>query len=131
MSEIRFLSLDNVLRLHELSIERFGGATGLRDMALLESAVMMPQASFGGQHLHPDMPSKAAAYLYHVSQAHAFIDGNKRTAMAAALTFLKLNGHDIDADDDVLIEIGLGVAAGKLGKDELIKRMAGIIKPNR
>lgn len=127
MSETRFLSLDNVLRLHDFSIERFGGASGLRDMALLESAVMMPQASFGGQHLHPDVPSKAAAYLYHISQAHAFIDGNKRTAMAAALTFLRLNGHDVDANDDDLIEIGLGVAAGKIDKDELTERLRKLI----
>jgi len=124
---VQYLSVDNVLRLHSLAIEHFGGASGVRDDALLESAVMMPQAAFGGQELHPDLPSKCGAYLFHISQAHAFMDGNKRTAMAAALTFLRLNGHDINADDDDLIEIGLGVAAGAIGKDELTERLRRLI----
>jgi death on curing protein len=126
---LRYLSLPNVLRLHELSIEQFGGSDGIRDIALLESALAMPGAEYFGQELHPDLPSKAAAYLFHISQAHAFIDGNKRTAMAAALTFIRVNGHDIDADNDTLIAIGLGVAAGAIGKDELAEGFAKLIRP--
>ena len=125
----RYLSVENVLQLHAMSIKTFGGSDGLRDGGLLESAVAMPQAAYAGEDLHPDLPAKAAAYLFHISQAHAFVDGNKRTAMAAALTFIHLNGHDIEADDAVLIEIGLGVAAGAIGKDELTARMAAIIRP--
>jgi death on curing protein len=129
VSNVHYLSVDNVLRLHRLAIDQFGGAQGIRDAALLESAVMTPQAAFGGHELHPDMPSKCAAYLYHISQAHAFVDGNKRAAMAAALTFARLNDHEINADDDELIEIGLGVAAGTMGKDELTERFRRIITP--
>ena len=123
MPQIRFLSTQNVLQLHAMSIKRFGGAEGLRDAGQLESAIAMPQATFGGKHLHSGVVAMAAAYLYHISQAHAFVDGNKRTAMAAALTFLRLNGYDINATDDELIDIGLGVAAGQMSKDDLTTRM--------
>ena len=73
-----FLSIDNVLYLHASAIREEGGSDGLRELALLESAVMMPQQQFGGNYLHPDLPSMAAAYLYHIACNHPFIDGNKR-----------------------------------------------------
>lgn len=128
MPEIRYFAIDDVLHLHRLSIEQFGGASGVRDRGLLEAAIAMPQASFGGSELHPDIESKAAAYLFHISQAHAFVDGNKRTAMAAALTFILVNGLDYDATDDELIELGLGVAAGNITKDELVSRFRRIVR---
>lgn len=73
-----FLSLDEVLEIHEQQIERYGGSAGLRDAALLESAVATPQATFGGEFLHGSIPAMAAAYLFHLCQNHALIDGNKR-----------------------------------------------------
>lgn len=127
MPHFRYFSIEDVLHLHELSITQFGGSSGLRDQGLLEAAIAMPLAQFGGVDLHPDVESKAAAYLFHISQAHAFVDGNKRTAMAAALTFIVLNGFDYDATDKELIEIGMGVAAGAIGKDELIERIRKIV----
>jgi death-on-curing protein len=79
-----FLDLDHVLRTHHSLIETYGGAEGIRDVGLLHSAIAMPQASFGGQFLHQDLFEMAAAYLYHIVQNHAFVDGNKRTGAAAA-----------------------------------------------
>jgi death-on-curing protein len=67
-----FLSLDEVLEIHEQQIERYGGSAGLRDAAGLESAVATPQATFGGEFLHPSVPAMAAAYLFHLCQNHAF-----------------------------------------------------------
>jgi death-on-curing protein len=125
---VRFLSTENVLRLHAQSIEEFGGASGLRDRGMLESAVSMPQATFGGEFLHPDLPAMAGAYLYHLSQAHPFIDGNKRTAMAAALVFVSLNGAEVVATDDELIALGLGVASSEISKDEVITRLRSMIR---
>ena len=75
-----FLSLDEILEIHEQQIERYGGSQGLRDAAALESAVATPQATFGGEFLHTSIPAMAAAYLFHLCQNHAFIDGNERTA---------------------------------------------------
>ncbi|WP_293253487.1 MULTISPECIES: type II toxin-antitoxin system death-on-curing family toxin [unclassified Microcoleus] len=92
MQTPRFISLDEVLELHEDQISSFGGTSGVRDEGLLESALAQPQATFGGQLLHPTISEQAAAYLYHLAMNHPFIDGNKRTAFAVADTFLRLNG---------------------------------------
>ena len=89
-----FLSLDEILEIHEQQIERYGGAAGLRDAAGLESAVATPQATFGGEFLHPSIPAVAAAHLFHLCQNHAFIDGNKRVDANAAITFLLMNNWD-------------------------------------
>ena len=73
-----FLTVDEVLEIHEEQIERYGGSSGLRDAAALESAVATPQATFGGEFLHTSIPAMAAAYLYHLCQNHPFTDGKKR-----------------------------------------------------
>ena len=86
-----FLSLDEVLEIRDQQIERYGGASGLRDAAGLESAVATPRATFGGEFLHTSIPSMAAAYLFHLCQNHAFLDGNKRVGANAAVTFLLMN----------------------------------------
>lgn len=114
-----FLDLDNVLRLHRSLIEHYGGPDGTRDMALLQSAVAMPQAGYGGQLLHSDIFEMAAAYLYHIVQNHPFIDGNKRTGAAAAIVFLSMNGIEIDADEDGLVTLTIDVATGRSGKKEI------------
>ena len=79
MQTHKFLSLDEVLELHDDQISSFGGTPGLRDEGLLESALAQPQATFGGQFLHPTIAEQAAAYLYHIAMNHPFIDGNKRS----------------------------------------------------
>src|SRR6202795_4112953 len=114
--EPTFLSLDEVLEIHGQQIERYGGAAGLRDPAGLESAVATPQASFGGEFLHTSIPAMAAAYLFHLCQNHAFIDGNKRVGANAAVTFLLMNNWDVSFTDEELVELVLSVAAGGLKK---------------
>ncbi len=93
----RYLTVAEVLYLHVDQIGRYGGASGIRDMAQLEAAVFRPQ---GGDY--PDIIAEAAALWESLSQNHPFVDGNKRTAMAGTLTFLILNGHDLDVDADTL-----------------------------
>ncbi len=83
--QYRFLTVDEVLELHDLQIQRYGGSSGVRDKGLLESAVAMPQASFGGKYMHEGLFQMAAAYAFHIAENQPFIDGNKRTALAAAL----------------------------------------------
>jgi death-on-curing protein len=119
-----FLSQEEVLRAHEDQIERYGGSTGIRDIGLLESALAMPSASFGGTYLHADVYAMAAAYLVHIVSNHPFIDGNKRTGTVAALTFLDLNGYWFskknESDlDDALEALVLSVACGETGKDKI------------
>lgn len=120
MTPPRFLSTDEVLYIHQRSIERFGGSLGVRDRGLLESAVAMPAAQFGGAYLHQDVPIMAAAYLFHLCKNHPFVDGNKRIALAAAETFLILNGFRLNADDMALEVLTLGVADGSNTKEQAV-----------
>ena len=111
-----FLGLEEVLQIHADQIERYGGATGIRDLALLESANAAPQAGLGDQYLHSNLFEMAAAYLFHIVQNHPFVDGNKRAGAATALVFLKLNGITIHVTNAALVKTVLGVAQGKIGK---------------
>jgi death on curing protein len=115
-----FLSLDEVLEIHLQQIERYGGSAGLRDAAGLESAVAQPQATFGGEFLHSSIPAMAAAYLFHLCQNHAFIDGNKRVGANAAITFLLVNDWEPLFSEQELVDLVLSVASGRLGKPQLI-----------
>jgi death-on-curing protein len=85
-------------------------------MGLLASALGMPSASFDGVFLHTSIAEMAAAYLFHLAQNHPFLDGNKRTALAAALAFLWLNDWRLNAGEDELTELVIGVASGRAGK---------------
>ena len=127
--EIVFLSLDEVLEIHEQQIERYGGSPGIRDIAGLESAVATPQATFGGEFLHPSIPAMAAAYLFHLCQNHAFIDGNKRVGANAAITFLFMNDWDLTFDEEELVDLVLSIASGGLGKPRLIEILESRCRP--
>ena len=111
-----FLSLAEVLRIHIDQVERYGGRAGIRDQGLLQSALAMPGASFGGELLHRDLYEMAAAYAFHLCQDHPFVDGNKRTGLASALVFLELNGISIDDPEGLLYQAMMDVASGSLGK---------------
>lgn len=112
----RFLKLAEVLAIHRDGLARFGGAEGVRDFGLLESAIAQPKMSFGGQFLHRDLFAMAAAYAFHIAANHPFLDGNKRAGLASALVFLELNG--IELDDGELYDAMIGVAEGRLAKSD-------------
>ncbi|MDD5226256.1 MAG: type II toxin-antitoxin system death-on-curing family toxin [Candidatus Omnitrophica bacterium] len=113
-----FLTLDQVLKSHTRQLEQFGGTDGVRDMALLESAMAQPESAFSGHWLHADLFEMAAAYAFHICKNHPFFDGNKRAALDAALIFFELNGVSILANKG-LIDVMLSVAEGKMSKKEL------------
>ncbi len=118
-----FLDIDDVLEIHAFQIAEHGGSDGLRDRGLLESAIAQPMAQFGGQFLNQDLFEMAAALLVSLAINHPFVDGNKRTALLAALTFLDLNGCPISRPYQSLVDITLGVAAGSIGKDVVAKTL--------
>jgi len=118
MKKIEFLTLAEVTEIHADQIEHYGGTAGTRDINLLSSAVAMPYASFSGNFLHRDIYEMAAAYAFHISQNHPFIDGNKRTALASALVFLDVNGISISDSEGKLYEATMDIASGKLKKEE-------------
>lgn len=114
-----FLTLAEVLEAHTDQLRRYGGQPGVRDLGLLESALAQPEASFGGEWLHPTLHEMAAAYAYHLCQNHPFVDGNKRTALACALVFLELNGMSVLDPHGLLKDAMVAVASSKMGKPQL------------
>lgn len=128
MHNIIFLSLEEIVGMHEIQVEKFGGSHGIRDVGLLESAVMMPRASFGECYLHKDIFEMAAAYMYHIIKNHAFVDGNKRTGTVAALTFLTSNKMPIKFSQEYLFTLAIEVATSSITKEDLADKLrAGLI----
>jgi death-on-curing protein len=114
--DIAFLTLEDVLALHDELIQRYGGAPGLRDAGLLEAALAMPQAGFGGQYFHEFPHEMGAAYLFHLVRNHAFIDGNKRVALACTILFFKINRVPYSITEEEAVELTLAAASGKMDK---------------
>ncbi len=117
--DIIFLTLIEVMSIHQDQIENYGGSLGVRDQGMLEGALAQSESSFGGAYLHPDIYSMAAAYLYHIAMNHPFVDGNKRVATVSSLVFLEFNGYELDVSENLLEETVLKVASGNMGKNEL------------
>jgi death-on-curing protein len=113
------LTLDEVLAIHAHQIDRYGGSLGIRDRALLESALAMPEATFSAEDLHPTLHEKAAAYLYHLVKNHPFVDGNKRVGLAVCLVFLRLNGVRVQATDAELVDLVLGAIENRVSKADI------------
>jgi len=111
-----FLTFLEILEIHADQIERYGGSAGIRDTGLLESAIAMPATSFGDKYLHEDLFEMPAAYLFHITKNHPFVDGNKRAGAASALVFLAINGIEIDADENDFEQAVLSVADGRWDK---------------
>ena len=121
------LTVDIVREIHAEAIARFGGSDGVRDVALLESAVAAPQAGFGGKSLYADLAEVAAAYLFYLCRNHPFIDGNKRAALGACIVFLRLNGAKPTPDRAEWENLTLAVAAGVLERDETTARLRDLL----
>jgi death-on-curing protein len=117
---MRYLTLAQVLHLHDRILASSGGGAGVRDLGAIESAVAQPKASFDGQDLYPTLSAKAAALCLGLIRGHGFLDGNKRVAHAALEVFLVLNGHEITADVDEQEAVFLGLATGSIARSELL-----------
>lgn len=122
-----FLTVDQVIRIHAAMVERYGGDPGVRDRGLLASAVAVPAAAYGGEYMHADLVEMAAAYLFHIVRNHPFVDGNKRTGAASAIVFLAMNGVEINADQDGLVDITLAVASSRASKAEVGAFFRGLV----
>jgi death on curing protein len=115
-----FLTLEQVLYIHNEQIRRLGGSASIRNQGLLQSALAMPEAQFGGQFLHRDLFEMAAAYVFHLALNHPFIDGNKRVGAMAADTFLESNGFHLPSSQEKAYEkIVLETAQGNIEKPEI------------
>jgi death on curing protein len=122
------LTIEIVREIHCQVVKIFGGPHEIRDEALLASAVFAPQSSFGGKSPYLDLIEVAAAYLFYLGRNHPFLDGNKRTAMAAAVVFLRLNGFDPAADGDDWERLVLDVASGKIDREQTTRRLRKLVR---
>jgi death-on-curing protein len=123
-----FLDVADVLTIHRLQVDRFGGTEGLRDQGLLSSAVSQPQLTFDGEFVHNDLVEMAAAYLFHLVSNHPFVDGNKRVGLATALVFLDMNGLPLRHGTDDLYELTMAVAEGSADKSEVTATLRTLLK---
>jgi death-on-curing protein len=121
------LTVAIVREIHSEAIGKFGGSAGVRELALLESAVAAPQASIGGRSPYQDIAEMAAAYLFYLCKNHPFLDGNKRTALGACLVFLRLNGIDPEADGLEWEELTLAVAESAIDRAETTRRLRKLL----
>ena len=121
------LTVEIVREIHAEAIARFGGSDGVRDSALLESAVAAPQASFGGRSPYRDLTEVAAAYLYYLCRNHPFIDGNKRAALGSCIVFIRLNGIEPKPDGPEWEELILAIASGKLDREQATIRLRELL----
>lgn len=122
-----FLTIEEILALHDDQLRLFGGAAGIRDGNALESAVMTPASTYDGAFLHDDLFHMAAAYAYHIAESQPFIDGNKRTALNAALVFLDVNGWIVSDPDMHLFQAMIDISSRALDKHGLgllLRRLA-------
>lgn len=116
---IRYLTIEQILALHDIGIQELGGTFGIRDRHLLESAAHQPQQAFGGQEIYPTVFDKAAAYAYFISENQPFLDGNKRTAISVAVVFLDLNGYEIVVPEGAIYDVTMRVGNKQLNREGL------------
>jgi death-on-curing protein len=117
---VRYLTAEQVLFIHARIIDETGGAHGVRDIGLLQSAAARPQATFSGNDLYPGIISKAIALMESLARNHPFVDGNKRTAISATGVFLAINGLRLEATQKELERFALNMAVKKLSSDEAV-----------
>ena len=116
MTRIRYLSLEQVIRIHREMIQKFGGIEGVRDLKLLDSALNSPRQTFGGDDLYPTVIEKAAILGFGIVSNHPFLDGNKRTGHHVMEAFLELNGFVLESNVDEDERLILDIAGGKIDK---------------
>jgi death on curing protein len=125
--QVSHLTVETVQEIHAEAIATFGGSDGIRELALLESAVAAPQASFGGESPYTSVAEVAAAYLFFLCRNLPFLDGNKRTALGACIVFLRLNGIEPSADSQAWEDLTLDVAASRIDREEATKRLRSLL----
>ena len=124
---MRYLSVAEILAIHDYQIERFGGLQGILNLPLLESATNRPMTNISGDDLYSTVYEKAAALLFSIIKNHPFVDGNKRTGLHAAMTFLELNGYKVVISQKLLVKLGLDISNDKLD----LQKIANILKRRR
>lgn len=114
------IDINNALTLQKLVIDMTGGTSGIRDTALLDSALNTAYQTFQGKELYSSIEEKGARLGFNLVSNHAFVDGNKRIGLLIMLTFLEINGTKLSFTDDELVQIGLSLASGTMTYENLL-----------
>jgi len=125
---MKYLTINEILFLHEKLIEKYGGSHGIRDLGLIESSLSQPKMTFDGKELYPTITEKASILGFSLIKNHCFIDGNKRIGHAAMEIFLLLNGYEIIDNVDNQENMIMSVASGKMDKNQFTKWLENKIK---
>lgn len=120
----RFLTFEQVVKLHQIQIDLFGGSHGIKDEGLLRSALAQVEAGSGDEYFHKDLFEMAAAYLFHLVKNHSFNDGNKRISALAAAVFLQINGLAVIADEDEFEKLVMDASQSLVAKSQIAKFFA-------
>lgn len=116
MDEVIFLELADIIEIHQIAMEKYGGSSGIRDVNLLLSIIYQPKQTFEGKFLYDSIPKMAAVYAYHIAENQPVIDGNKRTAFAASMVFLRLNDYRFNATNDEVYQLFVDLANKKISR---------------
>lgn len=116
---MNFFSEEQILKIHSSLITKTGGIDGVREYNLLDSSLKSVFQTFDGKELYPSILDKAAQLCYSLIENHPFLDGNKRIGIHLTLLFLKINGINLNYSQEELIDLGLGIASGKIGKNKI------------
>lgn len=119
MKVITYLSLEQILVIHQDQIDRYGGSHGIRELALLESVIYRPQTTFENEELYPSIFDKAAALIHSIIRNHPFLDGNKRTGITSGIAFLEINGFFLKVTQKQLIETVLKIASKEWNMEQI------------
>lgn len=125
---MEYLTVSDVIGLHDAAIDDFGGTHGILDIGLVESAVEQARQTFDGEPLYRSIEEVAAAYWHSLTVNHGFADGNKRVGAMSAAFFLELNGHCLDMDDDQIIAAGLAMAGQGMTRTQVFELVAKHVK---
>lgn len=125
----RFVSIDEAIAWHEVVIEQFGGASGVREIGLLESALAAARQGFGDDYVHDYPFEMAAAYAFYIAKNHPFVDGNKRTALLCAGGFLRMNGWNLGSDGTSSADAILDLVEGRMNKDSYAEWLQANSRP--
>jgi len=116
---IKYLDIEQIIKIHDSLIDKFGGLKGLRDRSLLESSIANPMTTVFGQEMYPTVFDKASCYLFSISRNHPFLDGNKRTASMSSIIFLRSNDKVVEYEEDEFLEFVIFVAEGKQSREQV------------
>lgn len=116
---VKYITLEELIAIHDSMIDLYGGSHGIRDLHLLQSALARPQSTFSGEDLYPEIFDKAAALFNSLMFNHAFVDGNKRTTFTSTARFLSLNGYEVIAKDKEIVDFALLVENEHLSVEQI------------